>query len=90
MIVFVISFVITLQIWISAGHVTYIMTTKYLKFNSQLKDRKFKDFSGLFLFYFLFYNQNFVWGVLFTPGYNRVNSILGRHFDKQVSLRSLV
>ena len=63
MIVFVISLVTTLQIWISAGHVILIIAMKNLEFHCQLKNRKVKDVSALFLFYTLFYNQKFVWGV---------------------------
>ena len=62
MVISVISFVTTLQIWISAGHVTEIITMKDQKFNWQLNIRKVKDASALFPFYSLFYNQKFVWG----------------------------
>ena len=62
MIVFVISFVTALQIWISAGHVTQIITMKNLKFNCQLKSRKIQGFSALFHIYSPFYYQMFGWG----------------------------
>ena len=60
MVVFVISLVTALHIWISAVHVTEIITAKDLKYNFQLKVMKVKDASALFLFNALFHNQKFV------------------------------
>ena len=59
---------------VAAGHVIEIITMKDLKFNWQLKIRRFKDVSALFPFYSLFYKK-FVWGggQFCPPGYNRVN-----------------
>ena len=68
MVVFVISFVTLLQIWISVCHVTEIITMKNLKLNWQLKIRKIQGCFTLLSFYFIFYNRKFVW----PHGYNMV------------------